>query len=238
MLKEYTKRENKEITIKNNKKEYIKLHKRLNELYQIRRNLGYEKLKIPEFTGWKKYFILRNDIKNSDKNIQLERILKVINDEVFCKRKDFKIYNRKEKKYEIFEPKLQYLEISKFEKFIKEGKLSEEDRKYFQKVKRIIGWYFKREIEVYEFIYQWMFITIKKKHFITEKKILDEILEKEINYIFNKLFNRDMLAYKYSERSMKSDRDYYSDTLALKNKVNKKLIKNEINDYNNEEQIK
>src|SRR5688572_12105392 len=73
----------------------IQLHREERDLYEKKRNLGWEALSPPVQKGWKRFFVLRDDVERSKQADFFKGILVKINTYDWSSRKDFKIKKRK-----------------------------------------------------------------------------------------------------------------------------------------------
>jgi hypothetical protein len=76
-------------------KKLIRLKREEDELYVQEKNLGWEPLIPPVQKGWKRFYILRNDVARSKHAAFFENILKKINTYEWSYRRDFKVKKRK-----------------------------------------------------------------------------------------------------------------------------------------------
>ena len=76
-------------------KHLLALHKEQQQLYKQQQALGWIDLKPPVMRGWKRYFVLRDDVARSKHAGFFEGILEKINKTEFSSRKDFKVKKRK-----------------------------------------------------------------------------------------------------------------------------------------------
>ncbi len=91
-------------------KQLLKLHREEDTLWKQRANLGWEPLTPPVQKGWKRFFVLREDVARSKQADFYERILKKINTYAQSYRKDFKGKKEGEgARYKKYVVKKQYL---------------------------------------------------------------------------------------------------------------------------------
>ena len=90
-----TARHKKRMQYKDFDKQLIKIHKEEKDLYQKRRNLDWEPLIPPVQKGWKRFFVLREDVAKSMHKVFYENILSKINTSDWSHRKDFKVKKRR-----------------------------------------------------------------------------------------------------------------------------------------------
>src|SRR5215213_11908918 len=76
-------------------KKLIALHKERRQLYQQQRSLGWVELHPPVMRGWKRYFVLREDVQRSKSAAFFTSILNRINTVQYSSLKDFKVKKRK-----------------------------------------------------------------------------------------------------------------------------------------------
>src|SRR5438309_7971971 len=76
-------------------KQLLALDREEDELYKQQRNLGWIELHPPVVRGWKRYFVLREDVAKAKQAAFFESILSKINTTEYSYRKDFKVKKRK-----------------------------------------------------------------------------------------------------------------------------------------------
>jgi hypothetical protein len=169
-------------------KQLIQLYKEEKALHQQQRNLGWEPL-IPAFQkGWKRFFVLREDIARSYNAVFFGNILAKINTKEWSHRKDFKIKKRKRGKkiYIVREQKL--CEPSEYH--FKKMKFSEKEEELFNLV-----YSFDRRGNVtlkrYVFKEPWRFVLRVRPNIIDKIWKRDELIESKIKKIDNFLERRD-----------------------------------------------
>ena len=153
-------------------------YKRSRELWKIRRNLPLIPLDKPYQKGFVRFFVVRDDVKNSKDRDFFEGILKKINTYMYCDNRKFLKKKRKfgRKIYVEREQKLKY--ITSFSWNYPKLEFTDRERQYFEKkedycpVRKIFGTY-------YKFTEPWRFILRVKPNMITHYKPLDLELEKE-----------------------------------------------------------
>jgi hypothetical protein len=82
-------------------KKLLRLHKERKQIWQQQRNLGYVDVHPPIVKGWKRFFVLREDVVRCKDALFYQNILDKINKTEYCNRKDFKRkprYSSKRKK--------------------------------------------------------------------------------------------------------------------------------------------
>ncbi|WP_313001153.1 hypothetical protein [Chryseobacterium gleum] len=153
-------------------------YKRSRELWKIRKNLPLIPLDKPYQKGFVRFFVVRNDVKQSKDRDFFEGILKKINTYMYSDNRKFLKKKRKfgRKIYVEREQKLRY--ITSFSWNYPKLELTDRERQYFEKkedycpVRKIFGIY-------YQFTEPWRFALRVKPNMITHYKPLDLELEKE-----------------------------------------------------------
>ena len=159
-------------------KQIRKKYKRSRELWKIRKNLPLIPLDKPYQKGFVRFFVVRDDVKQSKDGDFFEGILKKINTYMYSDNRKFLKKKRKfgRKIYVVREQKLRY--ITSFSWNYPKWELTDRERQYFEKkekycpVRKIFGTY-------YQFTEPWRFALRIKPNMITHYKPLDLELEKE-----------------------------------------------------------
>ncbi len=170
-------------TAKENK--LLGLHREETSIRRQQRNLGMIALNPPIVRGWKRYFVLREDVARCNDAAFYQNILDKINHVEICKRKDFKTkkkYLRKKGNWELIEQKVKQQEERDFLKcnFSDKEKLLFEEKYVKQK-------WGKGLIKVFVFKEQWRFVFRIRPNVITHVKAVDEKLENRRNEIWDYL---------------------------------------------------
>lgn len=179
---------------------HLDFDKRLISLYREQRNidaqqrlLGYEELNPPVQRGWKRLFVLRDDIRRSSDANFFQSILDKINTVTYSWRKDFKVKKRQRGKkiYVVREQELRRLS----ESCIKKLKFTTEELAYFELARVPDGkpgggqW-------LYTFLEPWRFRLKIEPNIIRRTRVMDFDLErrkKEIdqflkrNHLYSKM---------------------------------------------------
>ena len=179
-----------------------KLYDRYLELQEIDRKLGYIKLENPIFDGYKRYYVVREDLMRSKKKHALEEILSHINTTIHCKNKNFEYLDRKSKKMKPMSQSLAPLSQKDYDK-LRPGL-----QKYFYKTFTVQyslfsrGW--SREVVHYKFANTWMFVFKVTEHYITKSKVFDPEIDSELKYLKDKLYGQNLF-YQYLSYDSHSD---------------------------------
>ena len=157
------------------------------------------------------------------------KLLNYIQNPVVCSDKDF-MTNRSEngrklKRSVPIQQEIRDLHRDEWEK------LPEELQTYFSMIEKTRRW--GGTIKMFQFKYPWMFETQIKPHYITHAYILHNEVISEYEYVWDKLYNSDMLAYKYlTGRSYHDDYDWNKSKKRSLEKITTKEAREEINNFN------
>lgn len=166
-------------------KKLIKLSRRRNELWDEILNLPLIELEQPYQRGYKRYFVLKNDIAHGDKEHFYQNILDKINTIQYHPDEKFQTKKRRKRK-RVYVDKPQFLknlteyEWSKNPKMI----LTDQERACFE-LKDVYYHQFKRIQKEYVFSQPWRFRLTVEPNMITHIRQIDNELEKELKYINN-----------------------------------------------------
>ncbi|MBO9595315.1 MAG: hypothetical protein J7599_20590 [Niabella sp.] len=174
-----TERQKMRLRYKDFDKQLLELNSRLDTLYEKRRNLGWEPLTPPVQKGWKRFFVLREDVAAGRLADFFEQLLKKINTTDYSWKKDFKIRKRKRgrKIYVVKEQRLLAPCEWQFRKL--DFSLQEQQLFYEQWQTDKYGHSSKR----YIFSEPWRFMLTVKPNMIDKKRVTDPELESEIQQI-------------------------------------------------------
>jgi len=176
-----TARQRKRMQYEDFEKFLIQLNEENRELYQRKRNLGWEPLVPPVQKGWKRFFVLRNDVARSKHADFFQGILKKINTYDWSYRKDFLVRRRRfgKKVYVVKGQKLLEPHEYHFAKLC----FNEKEKQMFREEHRYGYWNRKPGNKVYVFNEPWRFVLVVKPNFITRVRIRDEVIEARLNAI-------------------------------------------------------
>lgn len=165
---------------KQKEKSFIELYKKERKLNLLYRNLGIEELENPYQKGFKRSFVLREDIAKTKKAEFYLELLKHINTTQKSLRKDFKKKKRKNRKriYTESEQHLKRLDTYEF------CKLPDTFKPHFMKVESYSLKYKRVEIK-YIFIESWRYVLKVTPNMVKHRKRLDATLVSEIKQIEN-----------------------------------------------------
>lgn len=159
-----------------------KLDKEENELYWQRRSLAWTELDPPIVRGWKRYFVLRDDVARSKNKVFFEKLLQKINTIDYSTRKDFKKKKRKFGK-KIYVVKPQYL-LALDRQYIVKHKFTEKELSFFEE-KEVLDKRSKKPVKKYVFAEPWRFVLRIRPNLITKVQIKNIELEQRLSYIHN-----------------------------------------------------
>ncbi len=165
-------------------KQLLALDKEEDELYKQRRNLGWIELHPPVMRGWKRYFVLRDDVAKGKQAAFFESILSKINTTQYSYRKDFKVKKRKWGK-KVHVVKEQYL-FSPTPYYFNEMKFTEAEKQFFEE--RVVEDKRTGKLNrIFVFTEPWRFVLRVRPNIITKTRVRDEVIESRINEIRNHL---------------------------------------------------
>ncbi len=171
---------------KGEEKRLIRLNKEWEQIRHQQRNLGYVDLIPPIVRGWKRYFILREDVARSRQAIFYQKILDKINTVQHSYRKDFKKKKRKRGKKIWVEEAQRLAELEDY-LFIKQ-KFTEKEASLFEEKYISIGYFrYKKLVKVFVFKEPWRFVLRVRPNLITKVKAVDVELKKRQNEIYDYL---------------------------------------------------
>ena len=179
-----TARQKKRMQYKDFEKKLRKLNKEERKLLEKKRSIKWEPLVPPFQRGWKRYFVLREDVARSKQAEFFENILRKINTVDWSHRRDFKVKKRRKgyKKYVVKEQQL----LRPYDFEFPRMNFSEFERQLFYEV-----FYYekggKRIVKRYVFREPWRFVLRVRPNMITMVKKKDAIIESRLKKIGNYL---------------------------------------------------
>lgn len=170
-----SKRRRKRLQKKDQEKHLLLLHREENKLRRQIRNLGYEPLIPPVQKGYKRIFVLRDDVQRSKQAAFFAGLLKKINTVQYSDTKAFTKKKRRRGRKIHVPRELKLLSIHAWEWGQK--KLTEAEAVYFEPV---TVWDRAGEPRtVYQFREPWRFVLRVVPNLITEVRIKDAVLEQK-----------------------------------------------------------
>jgi hypothetical protein len=211
-----TARQKKRMVYEDFDKYLIQLDKEEYALNEQKRNLGWEPLIPPVQKGWKRFFVLRDDVAVSKNAEFFQAILNKINTYQWSYRKDFKVKKRRygKKKYVVKNQKL----LQPCQWYFAKLDFTDNEKALFHEIFEIEkrG---KTPIKRYVFKEPWRFRLKVSPNIITKVRIKDGELESKIDRIENYIKRND-----FRKRQEKITRGYfkykYWDNLEKYNEIN------------------
>jgi hypothetical protein len=190
-----TARQKKRALKKSKEKQLIQVDRKQTALYKIQRNIPYIDLEVPYQKGWKRFFILREDVARSNKAVFYQNILEKINTTIVSNRKDFKKKkNVKGKRIDIvtaqFTKPLTQVEFIKL-------RFTDKETAYFS-WELVKEKHTNRYVKMLVFNEPWRYTLKTIPNIITQAKMIDEQLESEISEI-NNFIEKQYLQHKINK---------------------------------------
>lgn len=160
-------------------KQLISLSKTREHLWQQQWDLPMVPLAHPYQRGWKRLFVLRDDIRRLPKADFYEALLQKINTVHYHHDRAFKLKKRRKRRYGYEVKKQELREIDAYEWDNNRLKLSQEERTCFTRVEFMNTTYRRMEIK-YVITDPWRFMLKVMPHVLTRVKLHDEVLQQEI----------------------------------------------------------
>lgn len=185
-----TERTKKRLQKKDLEKKLIHLCKELKRINREQHNLGYADLVPPVQKGWKRLFVLREDVARTNDAIFFQQIIDKINIPVYSHRKDFK-KRKKQKGKKIYVDSIQQLPVIELYQ-LRTIKLTEKELTYFDLERRYDPKHWRLWRQVLVFKEPWRFVLKVAPNMITRVKIIDPALIKAENELKNYLIKNDL----------------------------------------------
>jgi len=179
-------RQKRRLVKKDRDKQLIKLDKLQASLFEQKRKLPMIQLVHPYQRGWKRFFVLRKDVRQSDKATFYQAILDKINTFEYNGDKSFKKRKRKRWRYRYEEKPQTPREISHYDWCKNTLNLSDSEKACFHR-KEVWVAASKKILVTFVFTQTWHFVLAIRPHIIYEAKMVDELLEQELEAIDNKI---------------------------------------------------
>lgn len=170
-------------------KQLRRMDKEYNRLQEINKKLPCVPLEEPYQKGWKRLYVLRPEVANSENAEFYQNILDEITEVQYHYDQSFK--RRKKRWLRCDHERLPRLRvIDKYRWASGWHELTDEQRLLFKKVVCWNETHYQWD-HYYEFTEPWLFEIAVQPHIVTEVKLLDEGLEREIAFIDNKIYESD-----------------------------------------------
>ncbi|MBD0259837.1 MAG: hypothetical protein ICV83_29310 [Cytophagales bacterium] len=163
---------------KDQEKHLLRLHREENKLHRQIRDLGYEPLIPPVQKGYKRIFVLRDDVQRSKQAAFFTALLSKINTVQYSDTKAFTQKKRRRGR-KIHVPREQKLLALNEWEWRQEG-FTVAEAAYFYPVPE---WKYGRLCTVYQFREPWRFVLRVVPNLITEVRITDNLLEQRLDEI-------------------------------------------------------
>lgn len=190
-------------------KQLIAISKERHVLYKIKYRPELEPLEPPVQRGWKRFFVLKDDVAGSRDALFYEGILKSINTEDWSYRKDFKIKQRRHGRKKLVVKKQELKKLTEWE--FSKLNFNEQEKRCFYAEFFYNRW--RRRFELfYVFSEPWRFVLRVRPNMLEWKKKTDPLKESRLqkidNYIDrNYLYGRMVKAIYGSDHQDKSWRN-------------------------------
>jgi hypothetical protein len=185
-------------------KQLIQLWKQRAKLWIERQKLPWVPLAEPYQRGWKRFFVLREDVKRCNDAVFYQGLLEKINTVQHSRDKAFKVKKRRKRRneYEVKRQSLREFDISEWNS--PKLALTEKEKSFFCRMEYWCGQskYWKVR---YVYTEPWRFVLQIKPHIITHVRLVDAQLEQESprieNYIERNHLNPKILKLTNGRRS-------------------------------------
>lgn len=203
-------------------KSILGLWRKQTRLWNAKRNLNKIELEKPRRHGYKRFFILRDDVaKGRDASIY-RPLLKYLQTFVYCKDKKFLRKDYKTKKMVPIEQSIQSIDHRSYNKI--EPTLTEKQKVLFERYWRQNPINPKNGEWRYRFKKPWMFVEKIEPHYITHVIEIDPTLESQLREILNKIEANNMMP---KINKMMGWNKNYDDYETIRHKLMSKIIDKE-----------
>lgn len=183
-----TARQKKRMQYEDFEKQLVRLYKEERSLSRQQRDLGWAPLVPPVQKGWKRFFVLRDDVARSRDAAFFEGLLGKINTFDWSHRKDFQIRGRRKgrKTYQVKGQKL----LRPYEWEFNRLGFTEKERLFFDEV-----WdtgFYKQPVKRFAFNEPWRFVLRTRPNMIEKIRVIDAAIEARLREISSYLEISDM----------------------------------------------
>jgi len=161
-------------------KALIQLYREERELWNQKNNLGWEPLTPPVQKGWKRFYVVRDDVARNKHALFFENILQKINTYDWSSKKDFLVKKRKRGR-KIYVVKHQNLAMPNTWHFNRMN--FNDDEKQFFHVEQYNGKWKKEPCFRYVFSEPWRFVLRVKPNIIDKIRKKDSLIESRLQEI-------------------------------------------------------
>lgn len=216
------KRTKKRLVKEDFEKQLIQIRKLENELWKKRNDLPLVPLTNPYQKGWQRSFKLREDVARSSDALFYSTLLEKINTWQFCLDKSFK-RKKKRKRRHVYVEKIQTVkEFSEWDWKSPKLALTEKEKVHFFKRERWCNACKRYKIH-YVFNEPWRYVLRVSPNMITHTKMVDSILESEIQVVENYIVNYNL---RYKINKLVNGFSYGNRYYQIENPKEKNPIKN------------
>ncbi len=190
-MKEVGRRRQKRMDKFKTEKELISLWKKKWRLMEGKRSYNKVELPKPERWGYKRFFVLREDVEKSKEANFFKGILKIVQNVLLSRDRKFEYKDYKTKTKKPILQEIRSIDHREWNKLIAENKLTEKQKSFFEQKwksnERGGGgrW-------VFEFKKPWVFVTKVQIHYITHRIIIDPQLESELRELSNRIERQNL----------------------------------------------
>ncbi|PSK94352.1 hypothetical protein [Taibaiella chishuiensis] len=179
-----TARQKKRLQKKDFEKQVLQLYRRREDLATKQYNLPLVPLDEPYQKGWKRSFVLRDDVARSRHAPFFRALLDKINTVMYHHDKHFKISTKKKRKRILVDTPQELRAFLTYEWNSTRNKLTEAERRLFYP-REFVNRKGQPAGIRYVFAEAWRYRLQVKPHMITHRKMVDEVLEQEIQQLDN-----------------------------------------------------
>lgn len=169
-------------------KQLIQLDKRKSELWKQRKELPLIELERPYQRGWKRFFVLREDMKRDSRVEFYEELLGKINTVEYHHDKSFKRRKRRKARYGYVAKQQQLREFHQYSWEVNRMKLTEQEKCCFTRVETF-DVKSRRIALKYVFAEPWRYVLKIVPHMVTHQKPVNSEIECELARIENHIDN-------------------------------------------------
>ncbi len=171
----------KKINKKKQEKDLIKLYKELDRVRTTVWRSEMVELDKPRFAGFRRFFVLRDDILKRKDAKDIQQILDRINCECYSKSKDFSFYDTQDR-WGTVRQKLGTLSEKQWEQ------LPNNQKKFFWET-----WHGRLRCKQYIFQFPWMFVYKIRRRYVKKVPLLSPEMESRLAELHSKIFEQDYL---------------------------------------------
>lgn len=179
-----TARQKKRLQKEDAAKQLIRLHRLRETLQQQKSNLPLVPLETPYQKGWKRSYVLRQDVARSRYGAFYQTLLEQIDTVIYHHDKRFKTSKRKRLKKRETDITQSLREFYDWEWNSSRNKLTDAEKILFYP-KEVLCKQSKKPVIKYVFAEPWRYVLKVKPHMITHSRMIDEVLEQEIQELDN-----------------------------------------------------